>query len=827
MPSLANKLPSLLVVGPTSPPAGGMAAQTEQLCRLLKNEALQVDLLQTNRAVGGELIQSIPVVRAVIRFLSYIVAGWRALGQTDVVHLMSNSGWSWQLYSAPILWMGRLRGVPVIVNYRGGGAEQYFSKSARSVRMSLNHASAIVVPSHFLQQVFSDFGYHAAIVPNIVDTERFFPQETSSDQTLACEFHMVVVRNLETIYGIDIALRAFALVNQQHPTAKLSIAGSGPELESLKALAKTLKVEARVHFLGRLGRDSVADLYRRADVLINSSRVDNMPNSLLEAMASGVAIVSTRAGGIPFLVEDGQTASLVDIDDVDQMAKAMVELLVDSAARQRLRENALQDVKQYQWSTVKTSWLSLYQRLAKDHDYRADLPNEGGLHLYTRWISNIVFPLQERVKKHTSVPLRQSLEMTQWLSPEQLSDLRVQKLRCFLSEIYETTDYFKRLFDSLDFNPKSFHSLDDLCLLPLMSKADIRNNTAELMATTATALRRFSTGGSSGNPLVFCLDNERISHDVAAKWRATRWWNVDIGDPEMVVWGSPIELGAQDRLRQLRDKLYRTQLFSAFDMSDATLSNACEALQSQRPSMVFGYPSVISSIARFAKEKGVNLSGLGVSVVFVTAERLYPEQRLVIESAFGCRVANGYGGRDSGFIAHECPQGSLHISAEDIIVEIVDDEGRPCETGVQGNIVVTHLATRHFPFVRYQTGDVGVLSDERCACGRGLPTLKDVVGRSSDFVVAQDGRKLHGAALTYVLREIAGIEGFKIVQKTKSLVHVNIVKGAEYQSDHEEVISREFSRRLGDGLQCIFDYPSEIAPEKSGKYRYIICEVSD
>tara|TARA_B100000446_G_scaffold94111_1_gene88273 strand:- start:27302 stop:29785 length:2484 start_codon:yes stop_codon:yes gene_type:complete len=827
MQPLVNSELRLLVIGPASPPAGGMATQTEQLCRLLTDEGVEVEFLQTNRMIGGNLIQRVPVARAIIRLLAYLICGWRALARVNVAHVMSNSGWSWQLYSAPILWMGRLRGVPVIVNYRGGGAKDYFEGSGKRVSVSLDHATAIVVPSHFLKSVFSDFGYCASIIPNIVDVGRFYPRDANAKNNATAEFHLVVVRNLESIYGIDIAIQAFSKLHKKNPNTRLSIAGSGPELANLTRLVASLEIAEAVSFLGRLNRAEVAELYRDADIFVNSSRVDNMPNSVLEAMASGVPIVSTRAGGIAYIVEHQKTGRLVNINDADQLAVELIDLCGNPEARTFLSDNASEAVKNYQWSQVKQQWLSLYQRLANDRGYRTSLPKEGGFHLYTRLISNLIFPLQERIKKHHTVALRRSLEMTQWLSPEELEAYRIQRLRDFLSHIGTSSVYYGNLFRGLGFDPSAISSLSDLHKLPLMTKADIRDNTRGLTATDAKGLQRFSTGGSSGNPLIFFLDSERISHDVAAKWRATRWWDVDIGDPEMVVWGSPIELGAQDRIRKLRDQLYRTKLFSAFDMSDKTLANACTQLVEQRPRMVFGYPSVISSIAQFAKKTGVKLSGLGVKVVFVTAERLYPEQRSIIESAFGCRVANGYGGRDSGFIAHECPQGSLHISAEDIIVETVDGAGNPCETGAQGEIVVTHMATENFPFVRYRTGDVGVLSDQHCACGRGLPVLKDIVGRSSDFVVAQDGSKLHGAALTYVLRDLTGIEGFKIVQKDTRLVHIDIVKGSGYKNENESLIVKEFSRRLGKDLECVFDYPGEIAPEPSGKYRYIVCEVEN
>jgi phenylacetate-CoA ligase len=124
----------------------------------------------------------------------------------------------------------------------------------------------------------------------------------------------------------------------------------------------------------------------------------------------------------------------------------------------------------------------------------------------------------------------------------------------------------------------------------------------------------------------------------------------------------------------------------------------------------------------------------------------------------------GYGARDAGFIAHQCPSGSLHISAEDIIVETVNTDGKPTARGEPGEIVVTHMATEDFPFVRYRTGDVGILGNKTCACGRGLPILEEVQGRTTDFVVAQDGTVMHGLALIYTVRDLPGVEHFRIEQ---------------------------------------------------------------
>jgi len=241
--------------------------------------------------------------------------------------------------------------------------------------------------------------------------------------------------------------------------------------------------------------------------------------------------------------------------------------------------------------------------------------------------------------------------------------------------------------------------------------------------------------------------------------------------------------------------------------------------------MLFGYPSSLAHIATHAQSMGIPMDKLGIKVAFVTSERLYDHQRDKIESVFGCPVANGYGGRDAGFIAHQCPAGSLHITAEDIIVEIVSQEGKVLPPGESGEIVITHLATSQFPFLRYRTGDIGVLGVSTCSCGRGLPVLQDIEGRTTDFVVAQDGTVLHGLALIYVMRDLPGIEAFKIVQESLSKISVEIVKGPEYRNTHEQQIRTVFRQRLGESVNVGFEYNNEIHREKSGKFRYIISHV--
>lgn len=446
--------------------------------------------------------------------------------------------------------------------------------------------------------------------------------------------------------------------------------------------------------------------------------------------------------------------------------------------------------------------------------------------LYTRFAAGILFPLHERLKKHSTVAARRKMEEVQWWEPEKIAELQRQRLQSLLRDAGRHVPYYRDLFKQLDFDPDKVESLDDLRRLPFLTKEVIRNNEETLKSEQAVGLARFNTGGSSGQPLIFYIGNERVSHDVAAKWRATRWWDVDIGDPEIVVWGSPIELGAQDRVRQIRDKLLRTRLIPAFEMSEKNLDRFVEQIRAMRPKMLFGYPSSLSLIARHAQSKGQAMDDLGVKVAFVTSERLYDEQRQTIESVFQCRVANGYGGRDAGFIAHQCPHGNMHITADDIIVETVDAKGEPTALGEAGEIVVTHLATRDYPFIRYRTGDVGILGQERCACGRGLPVLQEIQGRTTDFIVALNGTVMHGLALIYIVRDLPGVDTFKIIQESLQHTRIQMVVDEHFDRAHISDIQAGFRQRLGESVQVDVELVTEIPAEKSGKYRFVVSKVA-
>lgn len=336
--------------------------QTRQLCELLQSESAQVAVVQSNAPYWPAFVGRVPGLRALARLLPYMVRLWVAAGRSNVMHLMANSGWSWHLFATPAIWIAWLRGVPVVVNYRGGEAASFLARSAWAVRASLRRTACLVVPSGFLQGVFGRHGVQASIVPNIVDLSRFYPAPCRPPQ-----HHLLVARNLEPLYDNSTALRAFKTVLAKHPQARMTIAGSGPQEAELRALASSLGISGQVCFAGRLSRQTMAELLRQSSVSINPSLADNMPNSVLEALASGVPVVSTNVGGVPFLVQDGVTALLVPPQDAAAMAVAVLRVLESPSLADSLAAAGVQEASQYTWPRVGPRLAAVYAAALSPH----------------------------------------------------------------------------------------------------------------------------------------------------------------------------------------------------------------------------------------------------------------------------------------------------------------------------------------------------------------------------------------------------------------------------------------------------------------------------
>ena len=356
------------LVGPLPPPFGGMANQMRQLAQLLRDEGVVVELIQVNSPYRPQWAGRIKGIRAVFRLFPYLIHLWQSANKVQLFHVFANSGWSWHLFAAPAIWIARLKKKPVIINYRGGEADAFFDKDFFWVRPSLYRTNAIVVPSGFLEAVFQKRGFSSSIVPNIIDLSRFSVGTNTKNLSKTNSPHILVARNLELIYDNATALRAFSIVIKHFPSAQLTITGSGPERQTLENLVVELGLQDAVTFTGRVDNNDMAALYQSSDIMVNPSLADNMPISVLEALASGVPVVSTNVGGVPFLVVHDNTALLVPVQDPAAMADAILVLLNNPTKARQIRSAGLNVVKNYSWPEVRSRLLGVYENVLRKTD---------------------------------------------------------------------------------------------------------------------------------------------------------------------------------------------------------------------------------------------------------------------------------------------------------------------------------------------------------------------------------------------------------------------------------------------------------------------------
>ena len=443
-------------------------------------------------------------------------------------------------------------------------------------------------------------------------------------------------------------------------------------------------------------------------------------------------------------------------------------------------------------------------------------------------VRKLIYPLHEKLCGRQTFARLAELEEQQWFDTGRLAEIRFGKLRDLLRHAQRNIPFYAERFAEAGFDPETMQSPDDLRRLPLLGKAEIKANLPQMTWPDCPGgLHRYNTGGSSGEPLIFYYDRRRQAADKAARMLTHRWWNADIGDRELYLWGSPLEANRQDRMKELRDRLTNERLISAFEISAETLPEIHAAFAAFRPKSVFGYPSTIALFGEMAAKQGTDLENLGVEVVFATAEVLYEHQRQAISAQFGgVPVVDSYGSREGGFVSHQCREGTYHVMDLNFIVEYLRD-GEPVGPGEDGEIVLTHLDNWGMPFIRYRTGDVAQPCAGKCDCGRSLSAMQEIRGRTTDFIVTPDGRWQHALSLIYVVRDIEGVEEFKILQEAVDDLRVLLKVNQRYPATGDQRIRTGFKKRMGEGVGVVVDHVGEIPRDASGKYRYVVSKVAE
>lgn len=437
----------------------------------------------------------------------------------------------------------------------------------------------------------------------------------------------------------------------------------------------------------------------------------------------------------------------------------------------------------------------------------------------------LIYPLQEKFLNRPTFSYLEDLEKTQWYSRNDIEVLQLQKLQTLLKTALKHSPWHTKRIENSGIDFKNL-TLDEFTKLPTMTKADAQEYGNEMAwHDVPGGSFRYTTGGSSGQPLIFNFGRTRQASDAAGRIRARRWSGVNVGDPEVYLWGAPVELNKTDRIKKIRDRLLNQLVLNAFEMSPENMSIYLTAIQKFKPKCIYGYASSVALLASFARQNNRQLSLPDLKVVCTTGEPLCPEQRQLISETFNVPVANEFGSRDIGFTAHENSHQQMLLMSESIFLEILDHRGNPVKAGEMGEAVMTGLCSEAQPFVRYRTGDMVKLSTDSDKDGRGLHVIEEVVGRNTDFLIHENGSIIHALAAIYILRETRGVEQFKITQQAINEFDVLIVTNSLWNPESLNTIADKLKSRFGEKCKAHIQLVNKIAPESSGKIRQVVSKI--
>lgn len=424
-------------------------------------------------------------------------------------------------------------------------------------------------------------------------------------------------------------------------------------------------------------------------------------------------------------------------------------------------------------------------------------------------------------------PTYKKLVKNQWNTYEELKLDQEKKLRHLIGFAYENVPYYHNLFKSLDISPGDIKTTEDLEKLPILTKDTIKEHWEEFKPINLSKMKYYTraTGGSTGTPMQYRISKYDRFFSGALLYRGWGYEGYELGDKMVFLAGSSLAIGTQSRMTTKTHETVRNiRKLSSFDMGEHEMEKYVGVLNSFKPRFIQAYASSIYFFAQWLEKNQVSVPSL--EGVITTAEKLFPHMRKTIGDVFGCDVYDTYGLNDGGVSAYECKEHiGMHIDTERSVMEVVDGEGLAVKEG-EGQILATSLHNYAMPFIRYATGDDGVLLDESCPCGRSHQLLKEVVGRTTDVLITPEGKNIHGWFFLYIFWDYGkGVKEYQVVQKTLYKIVINIVTEDGFDKEQLEHV-QDIIHKRSPGWDIEFKFVDQIKRTKAGKYKFIINEVS-
>jgi phenylacetate-CoA ligase len=448
--------------------------------------------------------------------------------------------------------------------------------------------------------------------------------------------------------------------------------------------------------------------------------------------------------------------------------------------------------------------------------------------LHATLIRSAMGPLWARWERSPYLRHYRRLCRTQYDSPEAIRTRQWDAVRQMLQHAYATVPFYRERLDLAGIDVDDVRGPEDYRNVPVLTKTDIREQGRELIAGPyrGARLHRKETSGSTGVPLEIFVDDDSHQWKRACTLRADEWSGWRFGERVARVWGNPPHLQRGWRGRLRNSLLERTTWLDTLHLDESTLATFAAKLRRRPPALLFGHAHSVYLFAEYLRQTGEPV--FRPRGIIATAMVLHPWQRRSIEEVFGCKVTNRYGCEEVSLIACECEvHHGLHVNADSLYVEVLRD-GQPARPGEPGSVVVTDLTNRAMPLLRYQVGDVAVLSARCCPCGRGLPLLEQLEGREADYVLTPGGELISGISLTdHFACKVPGVVQLQIIQETLHHFRFRVVRGPAFGPHSMERMRALVAERFGPGVAYECQFVDRIPQEPSGKYRFCISKVEN
>lgn len=431
-------------------------------------------------------------------------------------------------------------------------------------------------------------------------------------------------------------------------------------------------------------------------------------------------------------------------------------------------------------------------------------------------------------KRRQTYAYWRALEQSQWLPQAELRARQFASLQALLLHAAANCPYYRDAWQNLGLDPRDLTDHADFQNWPLIDRETIRENRfATRSGLPGTRLMKKATGGSSGVPLEFDLDLDSFARRHAAWHRGYSWAGAGPGSRQWHLWG---QVGTPSLPKQIKDavyfRMYRRRMVNSYRLCEETIPIYFEQLNRWRPHAIVAYTNPLYDFARELEERG--LRPWSPRAIVTGAEKLHDFQRELIERVFAAPVFETYGSREFMLIGSECDHhAGLHITMEDLLVEIVDDDGRPTPAGREGNVAITDLRNYGMPFIRYLNGDRAIAGSEPCPCGRGLPLLKKITGRRLDMLETPDGRHVPGEFFPHLIKDFPSIRRFQVVQEDAYSIRLLVVVNGDWNNSMRSILEEEIRLVIGFAVDFEISVVDDIPLTAAGKRKVVVRRIPE